>query len=41
MRGDELAEALETDIDDILTALTELEILGNVQSQSGNYTLAD
>ncbi|MGN1106220.1 MAG: DNA-processing protein DprA [Huintestinicola sp.] len=39
MRADELAEELDFEIDEILTALTELEIMGNIQSQSGNYTL--
>ena len=41
MRGDELAAALGADIDDILTALTELEIMGSVSSQNGNYSLSD
>lgn len=41
MRADELSAELDTDIDEILTALTELEIMGNIQSQSGNYTLSD
>lgn len=41
MRADELAAELDSDIDEILTALTELEIMGNIQSQSGNYSLAD
>ncbi|MGN0637551.1 MAG: DNA-processing protein DprA [Huintestinicola sp.] len=41
MRADELAEELSADIDEILTALTELEIMGNIQSQSGNYSISD
>lgn len=41
MRADELSAALDADIDEILTALTELEIMGNIQSQSGNYSLSD
>ena len=41
MRADELAAELDADIDEILTALTELEIMGNIQSQSGNYSLSD
>lgn len=41
MRADELSAELDTDIDEILTALTELEIMGNIQSQSGNYSLSD
>lgn len=41
LRADELAQLLEEDIDNILTALTELEITGNIQSLSGNYTLSD
>lgn len=41
MRADELAAELDSEIDEILTALTELEIMGNIQSQSGNYSLAD
>lgn len=41
MRADELSAALDADIDEILTALTELEIMGNIQSQSGNYRLMD
>lgn len=41
MRADELAAELDSDIDEILTALTELEIMGNVQSHSGNYRIPD
>lgn len=41
MRADELAAELDSDIDEILTALTELEIMGNVQSLSGNYRIPD
>ncbi|MCI7767366.1 MAG: DNA-processing protein DprA [Oscillospiraceae bacterium] len=41
MRADELSEALDLDIDDILTALTELEIMGTLSSQNGNYSLSD
>ncbi|MBQ5332064.1 MAG: DNA-processing protein DprA [Oscillospiraceae bacterium] len=41
MRADELSEVLCSDIDDILTALTELEIMGTLLSRNGNYSLSD
>ena len=40
LRADELSALLDTEIDQILSALTELEIMGNVQSAGGSYSLS-
>ena len=40
MRADDIAREISENIDDILTALTELEIMGTVTAEGGVYRIS-